>query len=85
MRVVAIYDNATATFDRYTVITDVKDPETSLIDVFGMSSRPSDSDGFSQWGHIKDGSFDHLGHKVLFEDLPEAIQAHIALRIFKPE
>lgn len=81
MRVVAVYDNATATFDRYTALTDVKNAETSMIDVLGMSANPGEPDGFSQWGRVKDGSFEHLGRKVPFENLPEQIQKHIALRI----
>lgn len=81
MRIVAIYDNREATFDRYTIITDQNDGNGMAM-ALGLSDNPDDSNGFSQWGSVKISGYVRLGKKAAFEDLPAHIQAHIAKRVF---
>lgn len=83
MRIIAIYDNGGKTLDRYTVVTDQRSGK--WYEMLGLSSNPTDYNGFSQWGN---GQYDrttsntHLGRKISFEILDERIQQHIATRVF---
>ena len=79
MRIIAIYDNGGKTWDRYTVITDEK-WSAGLVAALGLSERPEDYNGFSQWTGAQNGS--HLGQRTQFESLTARLQAHIAARVF---
>jgi len=81
-----IYDNEGKTFDRYTVV-DVRDAievterfggTKQYYQCLGLSSNPSDPQGYSMWGGCILGK--HLGKRIEFAELPENIQQHIIQR-----
>jgi len=61
-----ILDNAGKTLDRFTVVW----PDGSYL---GMSERPQHPQGFGQHGEGIDmnGTFDHLGRVIAFDNLPD--------------
>jgi hypothetical protein len=80
MKIIACYDNGGKTVDRYTVVFNTKhDVQGKYNECLGLSSNPSDPQGFSQFSGCTLGR--HLGKKVAFKDLPENIQKHVEVRI----
>lgn len=81
MKFLAIFDNGGETLDRYTFVTDVKDPRTGYYDMLATDSTGA---GFSQWS---DGQFNyhgdnkHLGKQIQWRDLPEELQNHVSRRM----
>jgi hypothetical protein len=88
MKILSIFDNEGASFDRYVVVFDthIISPITgkTFYDYLGMSINPGNPQGFSQWGS---SSFsprednDHLGKEINFDDLPDNVQKHLKMRI----
>lgn len=80
-RILEIRDNGGETADRYTIVFRKLDPREPrrYHDMLGLSSYPSHPQGFSQWCEGVPGN--HLGKRILWEDLPEEIQRHVACRI----
>lgn len=83
MKILAIFDNGGKTQDRYTIVTD--SISGKWYNMLGLSSNPSDYNGFSQWGngqYTRDGDNSHLGQRVHLEDLAGSLQSHIATQVF---
>jgi len=76
--VISVYDNNDETFDRYTIVTNF-DSGSRYATMLGLSSNPTDPQGFSQWGEGIDG--EHLGTKIEWHDLPMNIRYHIKERV----
>lgn len=85
MRIHSIYDNQSATFDRYTVYfagrgTTRRDRNGVIMRAcLGMSSNPTHPQGFGQWCEGQPGK--HNGHKITFDDLPDECRALVALNL----
>lgn len=80
---VTVYDNGGETADRYTIVLHGKDWDAGARRgykmMLGLSSNPSDPQGFSQWTEGHEGK--HLGKKIKFSSLPKNVQSHAVVRI----
>lgn len=79
MNILKIYDNEGMTFDRYTVVIDIKNNE--LYECLALSEHPAHPQGFSQWSICSMGS--HLGKEVKFSELSTELQEHIKNRLLE--
>lgn len=83
MKIISIWDNEGASFDRYTIVTNVEEVDArgnTLLMCLGLSHNPTDPQGFSQWSTAQEG--EHLGKRITFEDLDGELQLHVAKRMF---
>lgn len=78
MEILKIYDNNGETFDRYTVVVNIKANE-QMYECLGLSDNPESPQGFSQWSSCMIGN--HLGKEICFDELPKHIQEHIKARL----
>lgn len=78
---VRVYDNGGETMDRFDIVIDDKEWDTSaspgMKPMLSVSENPST--GVSQFGDGKEG--DHLGKKIKFTSLPKNVQEHVIKRI----
>lgn len=75
--ITAVYDNGGKTFDRYTVTTSISEGHGMKM-CLGLSSNPTNPQGFSQFTTCQVGS--HLGKKIPWAKLPANIRRHIIAR-----
>ena len=75
IKIKSVWDNGGESLDRYTVVMNhsYADPRTGTIfhHALGVSENP---DHFCQWTAVEEG--DHLGKRINFGDLPEAVRKH---------
>ena len=80
---VRVYDDGGKTTDRYTVVLDSPDWDTSVNKgekaMIGLSGDPESPQGFSQFTSGQEGK--HLGKLIEYDSLPEHLRKHIENRI----
>lgn len=79
--VLRVYDNEGETFDRYTIVLTRRQwpADRGFYTCLGLSSYPTHPQGFSQFSECMLGK--HLGKRIAWDALPEAIRAHVRARI----